>query len=66
MRSSIQFEDWHATIQVIAFTLIFLAFCFFTIKTLLMKKERAQQLAAMPLRDQEDSEKPTSTKLPKE
>lgn len=49
--ATVQFEDWHVWIQVVAFTIIFLAFCYFTMRTLLMKKDREQKLASMPLDD---------------
>ena len=53
--AKVQFEGWHTWIQVIAFTIIFLAFCYFTIKTLMMKRDREQKMAAMPLDDENDT-----------
>lgn len=49
--AEVQFEGWHVWVQIIAFTIIFLAFCYFSIRTFFMKPDREQELAAMPLDD---------------
>ncbi|MBN2234837.1 MAG: hypothetical protein JW706_06785 [Opitutales bacterium] len=49
MGSRIQPEEWHALIQILAFLLCFLAFLYFVLRALLMKKDTAGKLAAMPL-----------------
>ena len=60
--SEVQFEDWHVTIQVIAFVVIFLAFCYFTVRTLFMKREKEKRMAAMPLDDDSASEATPQTR----
>jgi hypothetical protein len=49
MKGNINFEDWHVVIQTVAFIIISSFFVVVTIRTLLMKKERENALAAMPL-----------------
>ncbi len=51
--AKVTFEDWHVWVQIIAFCIIFTAFVAFTVRTLLMKKDKENTLAAMAL-DPED------------
>jgi cbb3-type cytochrome oxidase subunit 3 len=51
--AKVSFEDWHALIQGVAFVIIFLAFCYFTFRTMMMKKEKERAMAAMALDDTE-------------
>ena len=61
--AEVQFEGWHKWIQVAAFTIIFLTFCYLTIRTLLMRRDHEQKMAAMPLEDEDHaSEKANSPK----
>jgi hypothetical protein len=55
--AKVAFEEWHVWVQTIAFIIIFSAFCVFSIKAFLMKKEREQELASMPLDDPADEKK---------
>jgi hypothetical protein len=50
--AKVHFEEWHALVQGVAFVLIFTAFCYFTVRTLMMKKDQEKRLAAMPLQDE--------------
>ncbi|GEM_PF-476271 len=59
MGSRIQPEEWHALIQVLAFLLCFLAFLYFVIRAVLMKKDTAGKLASMPLDEPGDPDKQT-------
>ena len=63
--AKLHFENWHAWVQVVAFTIIFLAFCYFSVRALLMKKDREQKMAAMPLQDEPDNPANTDTKTPR-
>lgn len=63
--AKLQFENWHAWVQVVAFTIIFLAFCYFTVRALLMKKDREQKMAAMPLQDEPDHSETSDTDTPR-
>lgn len=66
--AKVTFEDWHVWVQMIAFFIIFTAFVFFTIRTLLMKKEKENRLAAMALDPEDQSndgtEAPSSKNRP--
>lgn len=47
--AKVTFENWHVWVQIIAFFVIFSAFCYFTFRTLRMSKEKEKNLASMPL-----------------
>jgi cbb3-type cytochrome oxidase subunit 3 len=59
--AKVQFEGWHVWIQIAAFTIIFIAFCYFTIRALFMNKDREQKLASMPLNDGVDASEKQNT-----
>jgi len=64
--SEVQYEDWHVGIQIAAFTVIFIAFCYFSIRAFLMKKDKEDKMAAMPLEEEEEASSDSqSTKDPK-
>jgi len=59
--AEIQFEGWHVGVQITAFVIIFLAFFYFSIRAFMMKKDKEDRLASMPLEDQHpESEKKPS------
>jgi len=66
--AKITFENWHVVVQMIAFFIIFTAFVYFSIRTLLMKKDKEDKLASMALdeenvRPESDVEAPKDKKL---
>lgn len=48
--AKVTFEDWHVWVQTTAFILIATFFVVFTIRALLMKRDKADRMASMPLR----------------
>lgn len=51
MFKRISFEAWHEIVPVVAFVLTFGVFVYFVVRALRMKRERADYMANLPLRE---------------
>ena len=51
MFKRLSYDEWQALIPVIAFLITFAGFLVFSIRALLMRRERAHQLSELPLDD---------------
>ena len=51
MFKRIQYEDWQNAIGIIAFAIFFVAFIFFVVKAILMKKDKVEHMANLPLEE---------------
>ena len=51
MFKRIVLEDWHHLVPLISFGTAFAIFVFLSLRTLLMKKKRVDELANLPLED---------------
>ena len=51
MFKRIIFEDWHSWVPILSFVLTFAAFLVFFVRALLMKSDKAETMARLPLDD---------------
>ena len=51
MFKRLSYEEWQAMIPIIAFLITFAGFLIFSIRALLMRRERAERLSELPLDD---------------
>lgn len=54
--AKVAFEDWHVVIQTVAFIVIATFFVVFTVRALIMKKDKIDRMASMPLQADERNE----------
>lgn len=55
MYSRVLYEDWHNIVPVVAFAVTFAVFTFAFIRSLVMRKDKADAMAAKPLDDGDPS-----------
>jgi hypothetical protein len=51
MYRRVLYEDWHSIVPVVAFAVTFTVFVFAFIRSVVMRKEKADAMAAQPLDD---------------
>jgi cbb3-type cytochrome oxidase subunit 3 len=55
MFKRIQYEDWQNAISIIAFAIFFVAFIIFVVRAILMKKDKVEHMAHLPLEDDQSN-----------
>lgn len=53
MYRRVLYENWHSIVPMVAFAVTFTVFTFACIRSVLMRKEKADEMAAKPLDDGE-------------
>jgi hypothetical protein len=53
MYRRVLYENWHSIVPMVAFAVTFTVFTFACIRSVLMRKDKADEMAAMPLDDGE-------------
>ena len=53
MYRRVLYENWHSIVPMVAFAVTFTVFTFACIRSMLMRKEKADEMAAKPLDDGE-------------
>ena len=53
MYRRVLYENWHSIVPMVAFAVTFTVFTFACIRSVLMRKEKAEEMAAKPLDDGE-------------